>query len=211
MYKYIPAQEKSSTKTPVLVLMHGVGSNEQDLADFGASLDPRLDVYSLRGPLAMGPHSYGWFHVNFTAQGPLHNREQAEAARQHIVKFLHELRQKSNVDTERIFLAGFSQGAIMSFSVALTESHLVTSVFGIGGRTLQEMAALSRETKYSTTPDVFILHGVNDNKLPFFHAEASERVFAEAGFPVQLLSCPAGHEISTAMRADVSRLVKQRL
>nr|BFD63872.1 phospholipase/carboxylesterase [Bdellovibrio sp. HM001] len=211
MYKYIPAKEESSAKTPVLVLMHGVGSNEQDLAEFGASLDPRLDVYSLRGPLAMGPHSYGWFHVNFTEQGPVHNREQAEVARQHVVEFLRDLCQKPNVDTERIFLAGFSQGAIMSFSVALTEASLVRAVFGMGGRTLQEMAALSRKSNYSTTPDIFILHGIEDNRLPFFHAQESERVFSNAGFPVQLLTYSAQHEVSEEMRADISRLLKQRL
>nr|BFD65927.1 hypothetical protein HAGR004_09490 [Bdellovibrio sp. HAGR004] len=94
MYTYIPAKEESSAKTPVLVLMHGVGSNEQDLAEFGASLDPRLDVYSLRGPLPMGPHSYGWFHVNFTEQGPVHNKEQAEVARQRHRMFLFYMESK---------------------------------------------------------------------------------------------------------------------
>lgn len=46
-YIYIPARAKKAEKAPVLLMLHGVGSNEQDLAAFAESLDPRFAVISL--------------------------------------------------------------------------------------------------------------------------------------------------------------------
>ncbi|MBB5059311.1 putative esterase [Granulicella aggregans] len=59
-------QQKSS----VLMLLHGVGSNERNMLPLGNGADPRLGVISVRGPLTLGTNAYGWFQVSFAASGP---------------------------------------------------------------------------------------------------------------------------------------------
>ncbi|MFS4460696.1 alpha/beta hydrolase [Bdellovibrio sp. HCB2-146] len=210
-YIYIPAKEKTGEKSPVLIALHGVGSNEKDLANFAASLNPKLAVISLRAPLKLGIESFAWFHVRFTSEGPNHNRAEAEESRLAIRKFIASLKDHLEIDSSKIFLLGFSQGTIMSLSLALTEPELVKGVIGIGGRTLQEISAQARERSYHVSPKVLLIHGKNDNKLPYFHAEASAETLKQAKFDYELKSYDAGHEITTEMAEDIRAWLVQNI
>lgn len=53
-----------------LILLHGVGSNEANLASLAASLPEELEVILLRGPLQLSPQGFAWFQVTFTNDGP---------------------------------------------------------------------------------------------------------------------------------------------
>jgi phospholipase/carboxylesterase len=154
----------------VLVLLHGLGSNERDLLGLGAGLDPRFELISLRAPRPMGPDAFGWFDVTFKPEGPVHDGPQAETARRAIVRFLEELKRRPGVDAERVFLLGFSQGAILGISVALTEPGLVRGVVAVSGRTLPELA------ERKATGEVLVLHGTRDTRLPYALAENSREV-----------------------------------
>ncbi|MFM6927808.1 MAG: alpha/beta hydrolase [Bdellovibrio sp.] len=209
-YIYIPAKEKSSGKSPVLLVMHGVGSNEKDLAQFAETLDPRFAVISLRAPLTLAPNSFAWFHVKFTDQRPEHNREQAEQSRQLIKKFIEDLKENPDIDASKIVLLGFSQGTIMSLSLALTEPELVCGVIAISGRTLQEVSALAANKHYTKTPKILLIHGVNDSKLPLYHGEETAETLRKAHFDFEFKTYPADHTITTDMRNDIRQwLAKQ--
>lgn len=64
-----------------MVLLHGVGSNEQSLLPLASAIDPRLHVLLPRGPVVFGPQAFGWFTVRFDAQGPVIDPAQAETSR----------------------------------------------------------------------------------------------------------------------------------
>ena len=51
---------------PLLLLLHGVGSNEHDLFELAPFLDKRFLIISVRAPNTLGAGSYAWFEVNFT-------------------------------------------------------------------------------------------------------------------------------------------------
>jgi len=202
-FVYVPPRQKVSEKAPALVLLHGVGSNERDLVKLAETLDPRLAIFSLRAPMTIGPDQYAWFHVNFTAQGPVHNQSQAESSRLILKRFLENLGRNPGIDSSQIFLLGFSQGAIMSLSLTLTEPALVKGIIPIAGRTLQEIAAQARERNFEVKPKVLLLHGQEDGKLPIFHGNASDAVLREAKFDHQFKTYMAGHEITSAMLGDI--------
>lgn len=208
---YIPAKEKSLAKAPVLIVMHGVGSNEKDLAQFAETLDPRFAVISLRAPLTLAANSFAWFHVKFTSQRPEHNREEAEQSRQLIKNFIEDLKDNPEIDTSKIFLLGFSQGTIMSLSLALTEPELIHGVIAISGRTLQEASALAAQRDYSTTPKVLLLHGTDDSKLPLYHAEETAETLRKAHFDFEFRKYPADHTITTEMRNDIRKWLAENI
>ena len=57
-------QRPAASTTPkpwLLVLMHGVGSNEQDLFALSPQISERSYVLSLRAPPRMGPGAFAWF------------------------------------------------------------------------------------------------------------------------------------------------------
>lgn len=208
---HIPARQRAGTKSPVLLMLHGVGSNEQDLVTLAKHFDPRFKVYSLRAPLVLSSASFAWFHVNFTAQGPIHNKEEAEASRLLLKNFILKLKEMPDVDPEQIFLLGFSQGAIMNLSLAFTEPDLVKGVVAISGRTLQEVQALAKDRTYQVSPKVLLVHGIHDSKLPLFHGETSDAVLSAAKFDHEFKKYNANHEITFEMIQDIQKWLSSQL
>lgn len=210
-YLHIPARTPSQGPAPVLLLLHGVGSHEQDIATLAEYFDPRFEIYSLRGPLTLAPQHYAWFHVQFTPQGPIHNQEEAEASRKKVVKFIENLKSNPQIDGDQIFMLGFSQGAIMCLSVGLTEPTLVKGIIPIAGRTLQEISALAQSRIYTQSPKVLLIHGRQDSKLPLFHGQASEEVLRSRHFDLEFKVYEADHEITPAMREDIRNWLETQI
>ncbi len=117
---YIVHQPKIKTeKPPLIILLHGIGSNEEDLFSFADELPGNFLVVSVRAPYALGANAYAWYHADFSTDKPVLNKEEAEKSRNTIIQFINELKKQFVFDVKQIYLCGFSQGAIMSYSVGL--------------------------------------------------------------------------------------------
>ena len=81
---------RPGTRPPLLLLLHGVGANERQMTGIAPAFDPRFVVVSVRSPLPMGPDAFGWFHVTFTANGPVIAKEEASDAWGRIARFANE-------------------------------------------------------------------------------------------------------------------------
>ena len=67
---YLVRQPKIKTeKAPLIILMHGVGNNEQNMFSFANSLPDNFLVVSARGSVTLRENSYAWFQVQFTSKG----------------------------------------------------------------------------------------------------------------------------------------------
>jgi phospholipase/carboxylesterase len=129
-----PPRAESDGKPPLLLQLHGVGSNERDLFGFAELLDPRFLVLSLRAPLVRGPESFAWFNVEFLPVGFKIEPEQLRASRDAIVRFIGEAVDAYDADAERVYLLGFSQGAIMSLTTALSRPAPIAGIVPLSGR-----------------------------------------------------------------------------
>ena len=54
-------------KNPLLLLLHGYGSNEEDLFSFATELPDEYYIISARAPYDMQYGSYAWYAINFDA------------------------------------------------------------------------------------------------------------------------------------------------
>ncbi|GAA3535394.1 hypothetical protein [Zobellella aerophila] len=189
-------------KSPCLILLHGVGGNEAGLIDFGLRQNPRLTVILARGPLVFGPAQFGWFSVQFTANGPQIKPDEAEHARQLLVHFLAQLPDTYGVDPDNLWIAGFSQGGIMSASVALTRPELVGGFGVLSGRILPEIAPLIAGEQQLSELQALVCHGRQDGKLPVSMAHASRALLAQHKVPLTYREYDAVHELSPQMQAD---------
>ena len=116
-----------------VILLHGVGGNETNLAELATEIDPDILVVLVRGPLELAATQFAWFHVMFGASGPKIVPEQAEHSRLDLIQFITSLQQRFNLDPDYTVVAGFSQGGILSASVALSAPDLVAG-FGMSCR-----------------------------------------------------------------------------
>ena len=198
-------------KSPCLVLLHGVGSNEAGFIDMARALDPRLTVVLVRGPLTLSASQFAWFQVNFTANGPAINPAQAEQARTTLIDFISQLRPLLDIDAKRIWIAGFSQGGIMSASVALTAPARVAGFGILSGRILPEVLPLVKADPRLATLPAFVSHGVQDNVLGIHFAHHAKQVLDGLGLPLSYHEYQGGHSLNGAMIADFQQWLYAQL
>ncbi|MFN8455814.1 MAG: alpha/beta fold hydrolase [Anaerolineae bacterium] len=206
-----PPQGEPAAKPPLLLLLHGVGSHERDLFELAPYFDERFFIVSARAPLTLGYESFAWFHVQFTSTGPVINPAEAESSRQTLLHFLTELVEAYRVDPQRIYLCGFSQGAIMSFSLALTQPQRVAGIVAMSGRILPEVLPLLAPPADLTHLPIMVVHGLYDNVLPIQYGRASQQRLSELPVNLTYREYPMGHQISAESLADIQQWLADQL
>ena len=163
---YLVREPKIKTDHPPLILLlHGVGSNERDLFSFADRLPANFLVVSARAPLTIGTDSYAWFHIDYSTGKRVINKAQAEKSRTILLQFLEQLKIEHPYNDKQVFLCGFSQGGIMSYSVALTRPDLIKGIAILSGRLLDEVKPMVATDEQLKNLKVFMAHGTQDNVI----------------------------------------------
>jgi len=192
----------SAPPTRLLVLLHGVGGNETNLAPLGDALPEGTRVILARGPLTLAAGQHAWFQVSFGPQGPRPDLVAAEQSRRRLAGFITELQAKYAVPAAKTVMAGFSQGGIMSASIGLIQPELVAGFGILSGRILPEIEPQLASRTALASIRAFIGHGRHDTKLTVDWAHRADAWLTELGVPHETRLYPGDHGISPAMRAD---------
>ena len=203
LYYIFKEPKIKSAKPPVIILMHGVGSNEKDLFSFANQLPDSFLVISLRAPIELGKDSYGWYHLSFENGKPISNPIEAEASRLMIIDFINNLKNKHAFNEKRVYLCGFSQGSIMAYSVGLTVPEKIKGIAIMSGRLLEEVKPMIASKDKLKNLKVFISHGTNDNVLPINNAREANTYLQQLGITATYKEYPEQHTISNAMFNDL--------
>jgi len=193
----LPAEPRAA-----LLLLHGVGGNEDNLLDLGRGLGDDVLVASLRAPLTMAVSQFAWFAVRFSSQGPEIQAWQAEESRLALIEFCRQLQQAYGIAAQRTVIAGFSQGGIMSASAALSAPQLFAGFGLLAGRILPELAPQIAEPAALAHLRALVAHGRYDSKLPAFWADRAEAQLSTLGVAHTARRYPTDHGICAAMRGD---------
>jgi len=192
----------SGEPTSCLVLLHGVGGDELNLAPLGTSAGGDTLVVLARGPLTIGPGQFAWFRVSFSAAGPAIDEVQAEDSRRIVASFIEQLQSTRGVAPGKTIVAGFSQGGIISASVALSTPERVGGFGILSGRILPELEPRIASTERLSHLRAFIGHGSQDKTLPVSWAHRSDTLLSKLGVPHETNLYPIGHAISGQMQDD---------
>lgn len=198
-------------RPPALILLHGVGGNELNLAELGFEQDDQLMVILARGPLELAPGQYAWFHTHLTGDVPRINAEEAEHARQLLIQFINALPLAYGIDPRQIYIAGFSQGGIMSASVALTRPDKIAGFGLLSGRILPEIAPLVADREALARLPAFVSHGQEDPVLPVAFARDSQHMLSSRSVQLTYREYHAGHGLSTAMAHDFTDWLRTQI
>jgi phospholipase/carboxylesterase len=204
LYYLVRKPNIQSIKPPLLLLLHGVGSNEQDLFSFADRLPAQYLIVSVRAPYILGTNRYAWYEVDLSKGAPIVNAEQAEQSRYRIIQFLEELKSMHAYDESRIYLCGFSQGAIMSYSVGLTRPDLIRGIAILSGRILSEVKPLIINQDKLKHLMVFISHGTKDLVLNSQYAQDAKQYLISLGISPNYNEYDAGHTITDLMLRDLN-------
>lgn len=204
------AQRTNGGKPPLVLLLHGVGSNESSMAGVGNALDASIEVLCVRSPITLGPGSYAWFHVQFTPQGPVINADEAAAGWEAIAQFAAEAIAAYDVDPARVFVGGFSQGGIMSLAAILTAPQLFAGAMCLSGRLLPEVWPHRASDDALRGKPVLVVHGTEDNKLGIHFARNAKAQLDSVPIVLTYEELPMGHQITLETVASVRRWLTAR-
>ena len=205
--KYLVQLPANKTPNPrVLILMHGYGSNEADLFGLASGLPKDLLIISARAPNTIGKDMYAWFQVDFTGAKPEISEQQELQSRKLIKEFIGQIKHKYH--TGELYLGGFSQGAIMSCSVALTEPGTIKGIIALSGRILTQYRSAVVQSAALKQLKVFVAHGVYDATLPIAYGREAKDYLTGLGVKLSYHEYPMKHEISMEELKDLVEWMK---
>jgi phospholipase/carboxylesterase len=204
-------RRRSAGPPPLLIVLHGYGSNEHDLFGLAPYLDARFQIVSPRAPHMLMPGGYAWFELGWTATDIVINAEQAERSRALLIGFVGEALAAYGGDPARVYLLGFSQGAIMSASVALTEPELVAGAVLMSGRVPGEIRPLIAPAERLAGKPFLVVHGIYDEVLPIQNGRASRAILSDLPVSLTYNEYPMAHEINAQCLDHVTAWLTARL
>ncbi|AUP77817.1 alpha/beta hydrolase [Flavivirga eckloniae] len=181
---------------PLLIMMHGYGSDENDLFSFASELPEELFIISVRAPYAMQPYGNAWYAINFDAEkGKWNDNEQAKESRDLISKFIDEAIKAYPVDENNVSLLGFSQGSILSYAVALTYPEKVKNIIALSGYVNKEILPQDKTKDYSHL-NFYCSHGSVDQVIPVEWARQTVPFLNGLNIKHQYAEFPVGHGVA---------------
>lgn len=184
-------------KNPLLLLLHGYGSNEEDLFSFASELPDHYYVISVRAPYDLQYGSYAWYAIDFDAdEKKFSDLNQARSSRDVIANFIDELVTNYPIDTNNITLIGFSQGCILSYAVALSYPEKIQRVVAMSGYFNTEIAKDNFEKNNFSNLTFFASHGSVDQVVPVDWARKAKPLLDNLGIENVYKEYPIGHGIS---------------
>ena len=212
---------------PAIVLCHGYGAPGDDLVSLARVVDGGRELRwffpeaPLELDLGMGMESRAWWHIDMIRLQEALMRGEARMlaeetpvglaeARAALESCLDELSSKFGVARERLFLGGFSQGAMLSTELALHADRRFAGLVLMSGTLLSESRWRAAAANTGAQLDVLMSHGRADPLLPFQGAEALRALLEQAGAKVQWVPHGGAHEIPPAVLEGLGKFLRER-
>jgi phospholipase/carboxylesterase len=205
---FAPLHYEKNYEYPLFVWLHDQGHNEKQLATV-------MPLISMRNYVAVAPRGQQLpanavqkiedsselpplrqrFTWNQTASGIGHGEEAVWHA-------VDNAREKFNIESSRIFLAGFGAGGTMALRIGMLYPNSFAGALSIGGCFPSGHAPLARIDEVRQLP-IFIANGRESTEYPVERTCEELRLFHSAGMAVTLRQYPCGDELTTQMLHDM--------
>jgi phospholipase/carboxylesterase len=209
--QYIVREPKiASEKPPLLILLHGYGSNKEDLFSFAEELPDALLIVSLEAPLSIGNGGYAWYSINFDGiNGKFSDLKEAKKSIDEIAIFIDSIKKKYNTKQDKTFLLGFSQGAILSYSLSFFHPNKIQHVLALSGYV--NTALLPENISQEIKTDYYCSHGSVDQVLPVEWARNSKPFLDNLGFKNEYSEYNVGHGVASQNFYSFKSWIEARL
>lgn len=203
--------DNAADGAPLIVLLHGRGSNEDDLMGLAPHLRDDAIIISPRAPFPGAPWGYGpgWAWYRFLS-GTTPEPQSFEEGQQQLSAFLAQLPGLLPVTPGPLVLGGFSQGGTSALAHALRHPGDVPLTVNLSGF-LADHPTFSATPKSVAGTAIFWGHGTEDPAIPFVHAETGRAALTAAGADLTARDYNAGHTITPTELQDLTSWLDTRL
>lgn len=188
---------------PMVVVIHGYGDSPEGIAGLLRSFPEPARVILPRGPNPHPRQGHSWYTLGAPSTG-----DEISTSAERIVALVADLT-TDRPTVGRPIVTGFSQGGMLSFTLAAEHDGVFAAAFPIAGR-LTDFDALGDRAARRTTIHAF--HGAVDERIPLADAQLSMEAMVAAGWDVQMTVVPElGHSVNAALRQELHQALAEAL
>lgn len=199
---FLPTGYEPNYAYPLLVFFHGHGSSEEQILRLAPRVSRRNFVcIALRGLHESGLRPNGRLGYAWGPDG------QCDAAvEDYVFRAVEQTRRSYHVHSERIYLAGYSEGATLAYGLGLQFPDKFAGVISLNGVMARRGGPLLRPAELRGLR-VLVCHGIANAVVPLASARRDFRLLYTAGVSVRMHTYPTTHRIHPEMLRDVNRWV----
>ncbi|WP_040951781.1 alpha/beta hydrolase [Gorillibacterium massiliense] len=200
-YEYdirLPSHIDPDKKYPTIFTLHGKGSNEKNMFGLVEPIANDFIIVGIRGDLPLGA---GFQYYELKSLGnPV--REVFDRAVQQLEAFVHYATEKYPIDAKRRYFLGFSQGAILSMTLALTMGDQLKGIVALNGYVPDFVKKEYHLQKSVADVSVFLSHGEYDSVFPIHIGHETAAYFRQQTPNCTFKTYPTDHTVSEENQRD---------
>jgi phospholipase/carboxylesterase len=203
---FLPIGYEPNYPYPLLVFLHGHGGSEEQILRLAPRLSRRNYIcISLRGPYALDPRPDGQLAFSWGQES-----QNDALVEDYVFRAVEQTRRHYHVHSERIYLAGFCEGASLAYRLGLFYPERFAGIISLNGSLPRRGGPLLRLPEVRQLR-VLIGHGIANSVVPLSMARSDFRLFYTAGLDVRMHTYPATHRIHPHMLRDMNRWIMQAI
>lgn len=177
---------------PVILMLHGWTGDENSMWIFADRLPKSALLIAPRGLYPSVRGGFSWVQD----RGRWPQIDDFKPAARALWEFVTPENFPA-ADLNRLYLVGFSMGAALAFSMALSDPQRVRAVAALSGFLPDGAEALAGEKPLKHKP-VFLAHGARDELVPVERARQAVELLKQAEAEVDYCEDDVGHRLSVA-------------
>lgn len=203
--------ENITPDTSILFMLHGYGSNEQDLFSFRESLPEDWIIVSFRAPKDTQFEGYSWYDIDFNNPEQFIDINQAQEALTSVTENIMAIVNKYGLTTGKTHLCGFSQGGILCYALALKYPQLFNLVACLSCYPEEKLLTdIVKEKKKLENLRFFVSHGTDDAIIPFEWAKKGADLLYDLSCYFTFREYMSGHGVNQKNYMDLMEFFSKK-
>jgi phospholipase/carboxylesterase len=210
-------KETGPAPTLSIIWMHGLGADGNDFVpvvdELGLPADASVRFifpHAREMPVTWngGYVMRSWYDIVSVEDDARHADVAGVLASRERIRALIAAERARGVPSNRIVLAGFSQGGAMAYTVGMTHPERLAGIIALS--TYIPVPGLVRDelSPVNLGLPIFAGHGTQDNVVPYALGERARDAAISAGFPVQWQAYPMPHSVCLEEIVDIGQWIR---
>ena len=194
--------ENITPQTQLLVMLHGYGSNEEDLFSFRHDLPKDWIIVSFRAPRNSDYEGFAWYDIDFNNPDKFLDVDQAVDSMKLIMKSIDNLKHHYQLES-RTNIVGFSQGGVLTYAMTLTYPDYFHKVACLSSYPDPKILKNIKGKKEIQHLRFFVSHGSEDAVIPLDWGRKAADFLYELGAFFTFREYMTGHSVNQKNYIDL--------
>ena len=209
--KYLVREPQNITpNTPLLILLHGYGSNEQDLFSFTPTLPEDWLIVSFRAPKTTEYEGFSWYDIDLMKVENRIDIPQAQESMEAILASILQITNHYGLTENETHLAGFSQGGILTYALSLNHPELFSKIAIMSAYPEDKLLEnIVKDKKKLEKLRFFVSHGTDDAVIPLDWGKKGAELLYDLSCYFSFREYMSGHGVNQKNYMDLMEFFKK--